>query len=141
MKAPHPAVPRAFATMVEGTAAPYGYTITIWSGGALLMHYRSAPRVWEVFLFAVGAVLGFTFLGAVGSPVIKRVKPLPGGSARAWAGMLDWFAIGLAVGAVALIAQIASWVAWPLGAFAGTLLYLAVASLQLALAAAGESES
>jgi hypothetical protein len=134
-------VARAFATTVEGTAAPYGYTITIWSSGALLMHYRSAPRVWEVFVFIAGAVLGFTVLGGLGSSIIRRVKPLPPGAARAWAGMLDWFAVGIAAGAVALVAQIPSWVAWPLGSFVATLLYLVLASVQLALAAAGEGES
>ena len=124
----------AFATMLEASAAPYGYTIAIWSSGALLIHYRTAPDVGEVFLFVAGAVVGFTLLGLVGRRAVETAKALGQGPARVWAGILDWFAVGLAVGAVALLAQIESWVAWPLGSFSATTVYFAAASLQLGLA-------
>lgn len=41
--------------------------------------------------------------------------------------------MGLAIGSAALIARIASAVAWPLAAFAVTLLYLGVSSVETAL--------
>jgi hypothetical protein len=44
---------------------------------------------------------------------------------------LHWFSVGVAVGAVALIAQIPSWLAWPLGSVAATTLFLLCSSLQL----------
>ena len=132
---------RAFATMIEASAAPYGYTITIWCSGALLFHYRRPLHPWEVFVFLAGAVLAFSLLGMAGRAVIGRVRPLPVGPARAWAGVLDWFAIGLSVGAVALIAQIPSWVAWLLAPFVATLIYLSAASIQLALVASEEEAS
>jgi hypothetical protein len=47
--------------------------------------------------------------------------------------ILHWFAIGAAVGVVALIADIPSWVAWPLAMFAATTVNLLGASLQLAV--------
>lgn len=54
---------------------------------------------------------------------------------RVRAGSLDVLAVGGAVGAVALVAEIHSWEAWPLGAFAATALYLLGASVQLTVVA------
>jgi hypothetical protein len=129
-----PSLYAAFATMLEASAAPYGYTITIWSSGAVLMHFRGMPAVVDVFAFLAGAVAGFTLLGALGRPFIKRAKPLPPGPPSVWAGAMDWLAVGLAVGAAALIAKIPSWVAWPAASLTATVVYLGAATLQLALA-------
>lgn len=125
---------RAFATMVSASAAPYGYTITVWSTGAMLIHFRHLPSVWEIFLFMAGAVAAFATLWLAGRGAIEQSRPLPQGAARALAGALDAFAVGLAVGAAALIAMIPSWVAWPLAAFGATGVYIVAASVQLALA-------
>ena len=121
--------------MLESSAAPYGYTITIWSTGALLMHFRGAPQVGDVFSFLAGAVAGFALLGVLGRRTIKRARPLAPGPPRVWAGAMDWLAAGLAVGAAALVAEIPSWVAWPAATLTATVLYLGAAALQLALAA------
>jgi uncharacterized membrane protein len=120
--------------MVSASAAPYGYTITVWSTGALLIHFRHPPKVWEVFLFVAGAVGAFASLWLIGRGAIEEARPLGQGAARALAGVLDVFAISLAVGAAALIAMIPSWVAWPLAAFGATVLYMVAGSVQLALA-------
>jgi hypothetical protein len=128
-------VSKAFATMLESSAAPYGYTLTIWSSGALLIHFRGAPQVWTVFVFLAGALAGFTLLGGLGTRVASHAKPLPIGLGRVLAGMLDWLAVGLAVGAAALIAEIPGWAAWPLASLAATVIYLTAATLQLAVTA------
>ncbi len=120
--------------MVSSSAAPYGYTITVWSSGALLMHYRHAPSVWEVFLFVAGAVAAFACLWLVGRGAIEGAQPFSQGSARVLAGALDIFAVGLAVGAATLIAMIPAWIAWPMASFVATTLYLVTASVQLAAA-------
>ncbi len=124
--------------MLEASAAPYGYTITTWSTGAMLFHFQGAPNVWRIFLFIGGAIFAFTVLGLGGREAIARAMPFPSGPQRVRAGTLDWFAVGVAVGAVSLLAQIESWVAWPLCSFAATLLYLVAMSLQLALATGRE---
>jgi hypothetical protein len=49
---------------------------------------------------------------------------------------MNWFAVGAAVGAVALIGEIDGVAAWPLGACAATTIYLLCASAQLAFASA-----
>lgn len=131
---------RAFATMVSASAAPYGYTVTVWSSGALLIHYHHAPAVWEIFLLAAGAVSAFASLWLLGRGAIERAEPFSQGAARALAGALDVFAAGLAIGAAALIAMIPGWIAWPLASYAATTLYLVVASVQLAVAERREGD-
>jgi hypothetical protein len=124
---------RAFKTLLVSSGTPYGYTLTIWSSGAVLRHFRGLPSLREIFLFLAGALFAFTALSLVGFAVARRAKPFEVSSALDWTGVLHWFAAGLAVGAVALLAQIPSWVAWPLGAFVATAVFLCVATLQLAL--------
>lgn len=120
--------------MVSTSAAPYGYTLTVWSSGALLIHFRGAPAVWEVFLFLVGAIVAFAALWLLGHRPIERSDPISHHSARALAGALDLFAVGVAVGAAALISMIPGWIAWPLTSLGSTALYLVAASIQLAIA-------
>jgi hypothetical protein len=131
---------RAFATMVSSSAAPYGYTLTVWSSGALLMHFRHAPAVWEVFLFLAGAVIAFAGLWLFGRGPIEQSDPVSRQSARALAGALDLFAVGAAVGAAALLSMIPSWVAWPLTSLGATALYMIAASIQLAVAERREAD-
>jgi len=125
---------RAFAATVSASAAPYGYTISIWSSGAMLVHFRGDPNVWQIFLFAGGAIAGYAILGAVAQAILKRARPLQSDPAKVEAGMFDWVAVGISVGAAALIAEIPSWVAWPLASGVVTLLYVAAVSVQLQLA-------
>jgi hypothetical protein len=119
--------------MVSATAAPYGYTLTVWSSGALLIHDRGLPSVWEIFLFVAGAITAFAAIWVAARGAVEHSGSASQGG-RAMAGALDVFAVGLGVGIAALIAMIPGWVAWPLAAFAGTGIYLVTASLQLALA-------
>jgi hypothetical protein len=123
----------AVGTIVSASAAPYGYTVSVWSSGAILIRYHSNPTVGDVLLFAVGALTGFALLGLVAHGKLRQTAPLAPGPERVIAGALHWFAVGVALGAVVLIAQISSWVAWPLGSFAATGLCLLAAGLQLAL--------
>jgi hypothetical protein len=123
----------ALGAMVQASAAPYGYTVSLWSSGAILMHFHPHPNVGEVFLFATGALAGFTLLGLLARSTLRVTPLMEPGPERVLAGALHWFAVGIAVGAVALLAQIPSWIDWLLGSFAATSLYLLVASLQLAL--------
>ena len=51
--------------MVSASAAPYGYTITVWSSGAVLIHFRHLSTVWESFLFVASAVGAFAVLWLV----------------------------------------------------------------------------
>jgi hypothetical protein len=123
----------ALDTVVANSAGPYGYTISIWSSGAILMHARGAPDVLEVFLFALGALTGFVVLGLSAIAISSTVTTLDRGGERVMAGMLNWLAIGAGVGSVALLAQIHSRLVWMFGSLAATAVYLLGASAQLAL--------
>jgi len=123
-------------TVVAASAAPYGYTLTIWSAGAVLIDYRGKPSVGDVFLFLAGAVLGFSTLGLLAQGPLANRRSIDRGRDRVIAGALDWAAVGAAVGVVALLGRIHGWVAWPLGSFVGTFVYLVGAGLQLGLVAA-----
>lgn len=61
---------RLEATLREESRA-YGYTLTIWGTGALLIGDIGFPTTVEVFAFATGAVAGFAVLAlfAFGSPL------------------------------------------------------------------------
>ena len=125
----------ALGTIVSASATPYGYTVSLWSSGALLIDRHHFPGVGDVFLFAGGALAGFTLLGLIAHGRPWAAAAPATGPEGVIVGVLHWFAVGVAVGAVALLAMIPSWVAWPVGSFAATILYLLGASAQLALVA------
>ena len=126
----------ALGTMVAASAAPYGYTVTVWSSGAVLMHSHGTPNVGDVFVFIAGAVTGFALMSLVAQGALARRESLEHAGDRVLAGTLHWLAVGSAVGSVALIAELHGWEAWPLGSFLATAIYIAGASLQLALVTA-----
>jgi hypothetical protein len=125
----------AMATIATASAAPYGYTVSLWSTGALLIHYHGIPRPGEVFLFVAGALLGFAIVGAAAHGALRDEEPLRIGQGHIVTGLLHWFAVGLAVGTVALLAPHTGIIGWMFGSFIATALYLTAASVQLALAA------
>jgi hypothetical protein len=131
---PHP-FQSGVGAVVVASAAPYGYTLAIWSSGAVLLASRGKPTVGEVFLFIAGALAGFGILGGFIIGRLAEQTTSYRGRDRVIAGAFDWIAVGAAVGAAALIAQIAGWVAWPLAAFAATALYFSAFGLQLAFVA------
>lgn len=122
----------ALATVTHGSALPYGYTVTVWTSGAVLIHHRGLPSTGQVFLFMVGAVAAFAVLGGI-VRLGQGVPFDPAPSALRRTGMLHLVAVGAALGAATLVALIHSGIAWPLGAFVATATYLALATLQLAL--------
>ena len=126
----------ALGTLASVSAAPYGYTVSVWSSGAILIHFRGAPNVGDVFLFIAGALAGFTAVALLAHRPLRITSPMEPGREGVLAGLLHWFSVGVAVGAVALIAQIGSWAAWPLSMFGATSLYLTGAALELAAVSA-----
>ena len=125
---------RALETALHGAGLPYGYAITVWSTGAVLIGAQGTPSVGRVFLFAAGAASAYGVLrfltqaaeGEAGTQLTRSPHLIR-------AGAIHVAAIGLAIGAAALIARIESALAWPLATFAATLLYLGVSSVEKAL--------
>jgi hypothetical protein len=129
--------PHAFrsslATIIPATAAPYGYTLAVWSSGAVLLRSHGAPSLGDTLMFVVGAIAGFNLLGLFAIGVFRRATPIDRRQDRVLAGVLDWVALGAVIAAVYGISQIHGWTPWLLGPFTATILYLLIASLQLAL--------
>ncbi|MFC6724268.1 hypothetical protein ACFQE1_07750 [Halobium palmae] len=46
----------------QAEAKAYGYTLTIWGGGALLIHAFGTPSPPDVFAYVFGALFGFALL-------------------------------------------------------------------------------
>ena len=122
-------------TAVAASAAPYGYTLTVWTTGAVTIHARGIPTTVDALLFLAGAVTGFAAVGALahGSPA-QVLKASPDARVRLWGGF-HLPSVGAAIGAVALVtALIESDLAWPLVGFVSTSIYLIVIAAQFTIA-------
>ncbi len=122
-------------TAVATSAAPYGYTLTIWTSGAVTTHSLGIPTAWEALLFLAGAVIGFGVTAALayGHPG-EILVPREHGSVRLWGGF-HLVSVGLAIGATALVtATVNDPVAWMIVGFVATLVYLVVIAAQFTLA-------
>jgi hypothetical protein len=66
----------ALATNVAASAAPYGYTVTLWSSGAILMASHGMPHVADVFAFLAGALAGFGLMATLAQRSLGRAELL-----------------------------------------------------------------
>jgi hypothetical protein len=120
---------------VAASAAPYGYTLTVWTSGAVTMHAQGAPSALEALLFLAGAVVGFAAVGiaAHGSPT-----EILGTSQEVRVRLSGGFhlpSVGLAIGLAALVSELSDGVlAWPVVGFFSTSVYLVVMAAQFTIA-------
>ena len=120
---------------VATSAAPYGYTLTVWTSGAVTSHARGIPTAWEALLFLAGAVIGFGLTAglAYGRPS-KIFAPREHGSVRLWGGF-HFVSVGLAIAATALVTSlIKSPTVWLAVGFVATFVYLVVIAAQFTFA-------
>ena len=125
---------RAVQTVLYGAGLPYGYAITVWSAGSALVGEHGMPTSAEIFLFAAGATSAYGALtlltertgGEADTPLSRSPHPLR-------AGLIHLTAIGAAITAAMLVAQIHGSAAWLLATLAATLLYLCVSSVESTL--------
>lgn len=120
---------------VATSAAPYGYTLTVWTSGAVTTHARGVPTAWEALLLLAGAVLGFgaTAAGAYGHPS-KILAARESAPVRLWGGF-HLVSVGLAIGATALVTAIIKGPAvWFAVGFAATGVYLVGIAAQFTIA-------
>jgi hypothetical protein len=119
-------------TAIGASAGPYGYTLSIWTSGAVLIHQDGLPSAGEALLFAVGNVFAFALLGAV---AFRHGRLEEEGTPRhpvAW-GSFHFVPIGVAIGAATLIAHLVDGAAaWPLAGLAVTGIYLSLVGAQIA---------
>ena len=120
----------ALSTVLRGSAVPYGYTLTVLSSHSILSHSHGPPTIFDILLFVIGAIAAFTVLALISGRFSARPLPTSRGD-MIRAGTVHVFAIGAAFGATVLIGLIPGVVAWLLGAFVATSLYLTLASLEI----------
>ncbi|HET7324338.1 MAG TPA: hypothetical protein VFJ06_08410 [Halococcus sp.] len=46
----------------------YGYTLTIWAGGEIAIHLYGSPSLTQIFLYVIGALIGFAGLALLAFP-------------------------------------------------------------------------
>jgi len=113
---------------------PYGYTLTVWTSGAVLTHARGIPSTVDALLFMLGAVVGFALVGAASFGGLTVRVRMEAQQPALWAGF-HALSIGAAIGIATLIAHLLhDRGAWPLGGLAATMSYLVLFAAQLAFA-------
>jgi hypothetical protein len=118
--------------VVAASAAPYGYTLTLWTAGAVTTHaQRGLPSALDAVLLLSGAVLGF---GAVGTYAFGGLNGVlsPGtrGEVRVWGGM-HLPSVGLSILLIWGISELVHGpLVWPIVGFTATTTYLLVIGLQ-----------
>ncbi len=124
----------ALRVTVASSAAPYGYTLSIWTSGAVLSHARGIPNAGEALLFLAGAVAAYALVGGLAfGGLSEQLVPEPA-RAVVWGG-LHFLSVALAIGAASLVAHLVTdAVAWLLGGFLVTGVYLIASAAQLTIA-------
>ena len=117
---------RGVAAAAKQSAAAYGYTISVWGGGAALIHQEGTPPLGAITLFVIGAVVAFALVETYATQGFKDVPEVSRESgAVAVAGALHVVSAGAAVGCAMLIGVVfGGLLVWPLAAFGITVLYV-----------------
>jgi len=124
-------------TVVAASAAPYGYTLTLWTAGAVTTHANgdTLPTTLDALLLLAGAALGFVVVATVAFGHINGVlEPGTVGLVRIWGGM-HLPSVGASILLVSLLVQFfqGHWV-WAGVGFTSTATYLLVIGAQFWLA-------
>ena len=128
-------------SVVTASAAPYGYTLTVWTSGAAASHAQGAlPAPVQAALLLVGAVLGFGTVGAFAfGGINQEMTTRAVGPVRVWGGM-HLLPVGTSIGVVTgLTLFVHGDLMWALAGFAATVIYLSTVSAQFWLATRGPS--
>jgi len=121
----------ALRKAVGTSAGPYGYTLTIWTTGAVLVHARGIPTTAEALLFMFGAVIGFSVVGAAAFRSNPAVRGRATSHPVLW-GSFHFVPVAASTGAASLVAHFASGAsAWPLAGFTATSIYLTFVAAQI----------
>ncbi|MFN8217192.1 MAG: hypothetical protein U0R71_11430 [Solirubrobacterales bacterium] len=128
----------ALATVLRGSAVPYGYTLTVLAAHSIVTHRHGRPDVWDIGFFVIGALLAFATLGVLAQRQPRRalLADRPDMSQRDMirVGMSHVFAIGAAFALTTAASLVHGRVAWALGAYVATVTYLTITSIEITVA-------
>lgn len=121
------------------SAAPYGYTLATWTSGAVLTNARGIPNAAAALTFMVGAVLGFAFVGALAFGGVTEHFDRDQGEAHLVWGSFHFLSVAVAIGGAWGVSYfVQGFLAWPLGGFVATAVYLLVAAAESTVAYEGD---
>lgn len=130
-------------SVVAGTVAPYGYTLTLWTSGAVTIRAQGhLPSTVDAILLLLGAVAAFGLVGAGAYGRLgARLAPGAAGPVRVWGGM-HLPAVVSAVLICSLVAHLVHGLTvWALVGALATGTYLVALAAQYWLAAARRRSS
>lgn len=117
---------RNLRAALGASAGPYGYTLTVWTTGAVLIHAFGVPNPLGAFLFVVGAVVAFAVVGMFAFGSMARHFDEKSEEDLVW-GSLHLLSVGAAIGMAALATRyLGGLVAWPVGSFLAATAYFLV---------------
>ncbi|MGI9556753.1 MAG: hypothetical protein ACR2N5_02305 [Solirubrobacterales bacterium] len=121
---------------VASSAAPYGFTLVIWTSGAITADVRGFPSSLHALMLAAGAITAFAVVGLLAFRDPEHVLATPKEPAVELWGAFHLPVVGAAIALAALIAHTVQnpVVAWALVGFGATATYLLVIALQYLLA-------
>ena len=93
---------RNLRAAVGSSAGPYGYTLTIWTTGAVLTNTHGIPTALYAGAFMVGAVLAFACVGLSAFGTLTKHLTREQGQEVIW-GSTQIFSVGFSIGAAALV--------------------------------------
>ena len=106
----------------------YGYTLTIWGSGAMLIYKVQTPDLFHILLLAFGAILAFAVLGAIAFQQMVREPdeddtPLVVTSMVHVASTLGNLVLTYLLVRFVVSAATPRWIAFPLVGFQATFFY------------------
>lgn len=116
---------KSLRSAVGSSAAPYGFTLSVWTTGAVIIDAQGLPSAMNALEFAAGAVLAFAFVGflAFGDLTGDNAEKRP--RAALWGNFHFLLSVGLAIGAAVLTTTLVdSGLVWILASFVSTACYL-----------------
>lgn len=125
---------RNLRSAVGTSAAPYGFTLAVWSTGAITASFRSTPGPPQVLVFIFGAVLAFAFIGTLAYGGVRGYSGGERHSVELW-GNFHIPAVGLAVAVATLVGYtVSNDLAWLLAPFLSIGVYLLALGIEFTVA-------
>lgn len=125
---------RGLQASVRNNYTAYGYSVMITASFGVLATQERA-RLGFVFLFLTGAIAAFVVTELVVSKGFERTPRGEPMKVEALGAAFSFGSVGIAVGAAALATVVLNgWLAWLLGAFFASGVYVVMSGLEIALA-------
>lgn len=129
---------RSLRSAVGSSAAPYGFTLAVWTTGAVIIDARGLPTALSAMAFAAGAVLAFALVGFLAFGDITGDNGERQPKTALW-GNFHFLSVGLAIGAAVIVTRLLHTdLVWLLGSFTSTACYLLALGAEFAVADGGE---